>query len=180
MHTRLTLALSTLAVLAGCTSTPPIGPDVEGPRIRLTLMTGPARPFYDTAIAPAPDDNRCFKPRGFPETPARLAVNLTDSGGLDHIVLSILAGTIVEGSLVAAPDWSVSAAMDRDTQRTTVTFVPPEGDRVLTGALVVFNVASANGAGIALDVLAQDTSGNRNTLPQVDLRTATDPVPCSG
>ena len=104
MHTRLApirLApiLGTLLILAGCTSTPGIGPDVEGPRIRLTLMTGPARPFYDTAVAPSPDDNRCFKPRGFPDTPARLAINLTDSGGLDHIVVSILAGTIVVANM---------------------------------------------------------------------------------
>src|SRR5690242_10221416 len=112
MHTRVILALGTLLLLTGCYSTAPTESDDEGPRLRLTSMNGPGRPFYAAPTAPDPTDNRCFKPRGFSQDPARLALNLNDAGGLAQAEITILAGTIVEGSLVAAPDWTVRTVMD--------------------------------------------------------------------
>lgn len=179
MHARLFLALAILVLASGCYSTPPGGPDGEGPRIRLTSMSGAGRPFYDTAVAPGPADNRCFRAHGFPEQAARMAVTLNDPGGLKTVEISILVGKIVVGSLVAAPDWTVASVLDRATERTTVTFVPAGTDRVLTGALVVFEVTSTGG-GVAMEVVAEDMSGNRNTLEQVDIRPTGDPVPCRG
>lgn len=179
MRTRLFPAISALALLTGCFSPAPGGVDSEGPRIRLTLLNGYARPSFDSAETPPADDNLCGKVANFPGTPARVAVSLSDPGGIDRVSLRVLVGEIIDSSLVAAPDWAVTHRMDPGVDTAEVVFRRAGSDRVLTNALVVFDVTAATG-GVAVGTEAHDIAGNRTTLYQVDIRPVGDPVPCRG
>src|SRR5262245_54040667 len=164
---RIVLAAFALALLTACTSPSP-GPDTEGPRIRLTLLNGYARPVFDTAETPTDGTDHCGKVANFPGTPARIAVTLNDSHGVDRVSIRALPGEIVDSSIVAAPDWTVANSVDGGTDVASVTFRRPDSDRVLTSALVVFNVTSpTEGSGLVVE--AHDIADNRTTLYQVDI-----------
>lgn len=178
MYARLS-AISALALLTGCFSPSPGGVDTEGPRIRLTLLNGYARPVFDSTIAPATDEDRCGKVANFPDTPARVAVSLSDPGGIDRVSIRALAGDIIDSSVVAAPGWTVTNRLDGSTDTTEVVFRRGGSESVLTHALVVVDVTSAT-QGVAVGTEAHDIAGNRTTLYQVDIRPLDDPVTCRG
>lgn len=178
MRARLFPALSALALLSGCFSPPPGGDDAQGPRIRLTLLNGYARPVFDST-EPPPEDQQCGKVANFPGTPARVAVSLSDPGGIDRVSIRALTGDIIDSSVVAAPNWTVTNRLDGSVDTTEVVFRRDGADRVLTNALVVFDVTSTTPAG-ALGTEAHDIAGNRTTLYQVDIRSLGDPVICRG
>jgi len=179
MYARLVPAISALALVTACSSPSPGGVDTEGPRIRLTLLNGYARPVFDSTIAPAADEDRCGKVADFPGTPARVAVSLSDPGGLDRVSIRALAGDIIDSSVVAAPDWTVTNRMDGGVDTTEIAFRRGGSESVLTHALVVLDVTSAT-QGVAVGTEAHDIAGNRTTLYQVDIRPLTDPIVCWG
>lgn len=180
MWLRVWITLGAALLLAGCYGTPPASPDPDGPRIRLVGMNAVGRPAYDSTETPPLEDNHCVKVPNFPATTARIGLSLRDPGGHDRVVISILAGNIVEDSLAAAPSWTVSTSIDRGTERTTITFTPPTGsDRVLTSALVVFNVTAVNYF-TALGVTAADIASNRTNLYQVGVQSSKSGLRCRG
>ena len=179
MYARLLPVISALAILTACSSPPPGGVDTENPRIRLTLLNGYARPVFDSTVAPATDQDRCGKVANFPGTPARVAVSLSDPGGIERVSIRALAGDIIDSSVVAAPSWTVTNRMDGGVDTTEVVFRRDGSESVLTNALVVLDVTSAT-PGVAVGTEAHDIAGNRTTLYQVDIRPLSDPVICRG
>jgi len=176
---RLILIALSLSLLTACTGASPGGSDTEGPRIRVTLLNGHARPSFDTAETPADGTDHCGKVPNFPGTPARVAVALSDAGGVDRLSVRALPGEIVDSSVVAAPDWTVANSVDGGTDVALVTFRRPDSDRVLTHALVVFNVTSSS-EGTGLVVEAHDIANNRTTLYQVDIHPVGSSFVCRG
>jgi hypothetical protein len=145
----------------------------------MTLLNGHARPSFDTAEAATDGTDHCGKVPNFPGTPARVAVTLSDPGGIDRVSIRALPGEIVDSSIVAAPDWTVTNSVDRGTDVAAVAFMRPGSDRVLTNALVVFDVTSAV-EGTGLGVEAHDIAGNRTTLYQVDIHPVGSAFICRG
>ncbi|MGH6892011.1 MAG: hypothetical protein ACREEP_07115 [Dongiaceae bacterium] len=88
-------------------------------------------------------------------------------------------GEIIDSSVVAAPDWTVSHAMDGPTDTVTVRFARPDGGRVLSSALVVFDV-TADEAPVAISADALDVNDNDGHLYQVDILAPGDPRICRG
>jgi hypothetical protein len=168
-----------LLLFGGCFSPPPGDEDGQGPRIRLTILNGYARPVFDSTIPPATDQDLCGKVANFPGTPARLAISLSDPGGIDRVSIRALPGDIIDSSVVAAPDWTVTHRLEGSTDSTGVVFRRDGADRVLTNALVVLDVTSTL-SGVAISAEAHDIAGNRTTLNQVDVRSLDDPVLCQG
>lgn len=167
MLLRLMPVLAIMVFAVACAPRPaPDNHDTEPPQITLTALNSAGAPTFSSD---EPNAGACAVVRGFP---ASISVAATDAGGVDSLVVSVFPGRISD--ITVAPD-SADFRMERErsTDILTVTTRPPEG-LVQPNVVVTLKVSKFTG----MVARAEDASGNRAHLPQVDLRPSQSAVSC--
>lgn len=162
------IPVSAIIMLAvACAPRPALdGGDSEPPRITLTALNSAGTPTFSSDGS---DPGACAVVRAFP---ASISVSATDEGGVDSLVVSVFPGHISDVSV--APDSAdFRTERNRSTDSLIITTRPPAG-LVQPNVLVTLKVSELS----AVVASADDTSGNRSHLHQVDLRPPQSPVLC--
>jgi hypothetical protein len=167
MLLRLIPVLAIVMLAVACAPRPALdGGDTEPPRITLTVLNSAGSPTFGSDEH---DPGACAVVRGFP---ASISVSATDEGGVDSLVVSVFPGRISDVGV--APDSAdFRTERNRSTDSLIVTPRPPAG-LVQPNVVVTLKVSEFSGVVASAD----DTSGNRGHLHQVDLRPPQTPVSC--
>lgn len=167
MRVRLLPFPAIILLAVACAPRPALdGGDAEPPRVTLTVLNSVGAPTFSSNDR---DPGACAVVRAFP---ASISVAATDEGGVDSLVVSVFPGRISDISV--APDSAdFRTERNRSTDSLIVTTRPPAG-LVQPNVVVTLKVSEFSGVVAS----AEDTSGNRSSLHQVDLRPPQTPVSC--